>query len=328
METKRILIIGTGSIGERHLRCFQKRGAIVAACEPNFQLGERIASQYNCPWFSGLDGALAESFDAAIICTPAHTHVPIAFKCLKSNLGLLIEKPLSTSTQGLDDLAKESEAAGAVVRVGYVYRSFLVMLKARELLATGLLGDIKHVAVESGQHFPTFRPAYRTIYYSRHENGGGAIQDAMTHFLHVIEWLISPIRSVFCDAAHQVLEGVDVEDTVNISARLENKALASFSLNQFQAPNETVLSIHGIKGSLRIELHRSRVGIYLSGGNWEWHELEKEDRDGPFLRQADSFLEALAGRPDGLSSLAEGTQTLRVNIAALTSSRERREIQL
>ncbi len=330
---KRILIVGTGSIGERHLRCFQSiPGTEVAACEPNAELGKTVAERYGCRWFRSLDEALeGQSFDAAVICTPAHTHIPIAAQCVERGLHLLIEKPLAVSVEGVEALQCLVNERGAIVRIAYVHRSIPVYLKMKELLESGVIGEPKLLASVSGQHFPSFRPAYRSIYYAKHASGGGAIQDALTHGLHSAEWLLGPIRTVFADAAHQVLDGVEVEDTVNLIARLGSGSgvLGSFSLNQFQAPNEAHLTISGTRGSLRLESHRQRVGLFLNGeSDWQWFEVPKEERDGAFIRQAQSFLSAMEGTGDNLSTLAEGLQTLRVNLAALKSNQTRSEITL
>ncbi len=328
---KRILIIGTGSIGERHLRCFQTiDGVEVAACEPNETLGRTVAERYGCPLYTSVGEALAAGgWAAAVVCTPAHTHIPIATQCVEAGLDVLIEKPLAVSPEGVAELEALAAGKGATVRVAYVYRSLLPFAKAKELLEGGAVGEPKQVILVNGQHFPTFRPAYRETYYVRHASGGGAIQDALTHGLHGVEWLVGPIERVFTDAAHQVLEGVEVEDTVNLIARLRGGVLASFSLNQFQAPNESFLFIHGTGGSLRIELHARRVGVLARGAQeWVWHDLPVEDRDAAFIRQARSFLDAVEGKPSVVATLAEGAQTLRVNLAALESSRSRKEITL
>ena len=75
-----ILIIGCGSIGERHLRCFQKTGrATVTGCDANPQLLATITQNYGVPTAADWQQAVAQTrFDAAVICTPAHLHVAIA----------------------------------------------------------------------------------------------------------------------------------------------------------------------------------------------------------------------------------------------------------
>ena len=326
-----ILIVGAGSIGERHLRCFLKTGLCDAAfCEINDALRAEVQQRYACKAFPTLEAALeAGGLSAAVICTPAHTHIAIARQCVKAGLHTLIEKPLAVSLEGIDELGIEAEAAGLIVRVAYIYRFLPAVRKARELIQSGRFGKIHHAVCCGGQHFPTFRPAYRQIYYARHETGGGAIQDALTHVVHAVEWTVGPVASVFCQADHLVLEGVEVEDTVNLSALLKDGALASFALNQFQAVNETVLTFHGTLGSLRVELPTQRIGEFLHGAEaWRWEQLPPQDRDTPFVAQAQDFLAALRGEPAISSSLPEAVQTLRVNLAALCARTERKEIPL
>ena len=322
-SARRVLIIGVGSIGERHLRSFQAFNNVqVAACESNAELGHAISAKYACPWFSSLDAAFKSGqFDAAVVCTPANAHTQIATACVERGLHVLIEKPLAVSLDGLEELQRMAVQCQRVARVAYVHHSMLLNLRLRELLQSGIIGEPKHVTMVAGQHFPSFRPAYRTIYYNDHSKGGGAIQDALTHSLNLVEWLISPICSVFADASHQVLEGVAVEDTVNLVARLAGGVQAAFTLNQFQAPNEFVLSVHGHAGSLRAELHRQRVGIFQHGDDdWNWEQLPSEHRDQSFIRQAGAFLAAINGEGDLLATLGQGIQSLRVNLAALESA--------
>lgn len=322
-KTHRVLIVGVGSIGERHLRCFRNSGrAEVSFCEPNTAFRTRVSETYGVTGFVSLDEALEKGeFDSAVICTPAPTHIPIALRLLGEGKHLLIEKPLSVSLEGTGELREKAEASGLVVRVAYVHRCFLPFMRAEEILRSGVYGKAKHVVVATGQHFPTFRPAYRDIYYARRESGGGAIQDALTHLINVAEWLVGPIRDLACQSAHQVLEGVNVEDTVNLIAGHESGVLSSFSLNQFQAPNENTLSIHCEKGSIRAETHARRVGEMALGENeWRWQEFPVEERDAAFERQAHAFFDAMEGKPCHLSTLDEGIQTLRVNLAALESS--------
>ena len=320
---KSLLIIGTGSIGERHLRCFQSTGRCrVTACEPNPALRERMTAHYGCGAHASLEEALAAGpWDAAIICTPAHTHIPIARTCLAAGLSVLIEKPLSVSLDGLGALAAEMETSGRVVRVAYTHRSIPTMRATREIIQSGRLGTIRHVTVVSGQNFPAARPAYASTYYAQRSTGGGCIQDALTHILHAVEWIVAPIETVYCDAHHQALETTEVEDTVNLIAQLSGGIPASFTTNQFQAPNETTLTIHGLQGSVRAEVHRQRVGLLFQGDTeWVWTRLPVEERDAMFVRQAEAFLDACEGQPDYLATLTEAAQTLQVNLAALQSS--------
>jgi predicted dehydrogenase len=201
-----------------------------------------------------------------------------------------------------------------------VYHCFPWVAQAREFLRGGELGRPLQTSVVSGQNFPFFRPAYRDIYYAKRDMGGGAIQDALTHLVNAMEWMIGPMTRVFCDASHQKLEGVTVEDTVNIAAR-HSDVLASYSMNQFQAPNETTVLIHCENGSVKIESHATRWGVMRHGeSDWTWEQTALPERDDLFIAQANAFLDGMEGKPTPLCTFDEGVQTLTFNLAALRSS--------
>jgi predicted dehydrogenase len=320
---KNILIIGCGSIVERHLRCVQRTGrANVVACDTNSALLEKMSKEYRVASFANLSEAFsAQKFDGVVICTPAHTHIGIALAALRENAALLIEKPLSISLDRVDELKAAIAKSTNFVGVAYVLHLLPSILAAREFLRSGALGKPLHASVVSGQHFPTFRPAYREIYYNKHETGGGAIQDALTHSVNAMEWMIGATTKVFCEAAHQSLEGVSVEDTVSLTAR-SGDVLVNYSLNQFQAPNETTFQIHCENGSVKIEMHEQRWGIFRRGlEKWEYHAAPVNHRDDLFLAQANAFLDGMDGKPNPLCTIDEASQTLKFNLAALESAR-------
>jgi predicted dehydrogenase len=318
-----ILVVGCGSIGERHLRCFLRTGrAVVAACEPKPDLRQKMRQEYRVRAFASLDEALAaERFEGVVICTPAHTHIPIALTALHHSAGLLIEKPLSVDFDRVDELSEAAAESSRFVGVAYVYHFIPAVEQARAFLGQGSLGKPLQVAVVSGQHFPTFRPAYREIYYTRHETGGGAIQDALTHLANAVEWLAGPATRIYCEAAHQALEGVDVEDTVSVAAK-HGPVLVTFSLNQFQAPNETSIQVNCEGGSVRIEVHAQRWGVFPRGAAcWDYRATPVGHRDDLFAAQSNAFLDGLKGKPTPLCTLNEAIQTLKFNLAALESAR-------
>lgn len=317
----RVLVVGVGSIGERHARCFLATGRCeVAVVEINPALRQSICERYGVRGYASLAEAVAaDSHTAAVICTPAHLHLPMARELAAAGLHLLIEKPLSTSLDLVAALAEEIAARRLICGVAYVYRSHPVLASMREALQSGRFGKPVELVAVCGQHFPTYRPAYRDIYYNNRATGGGAIQDALTHILNAGEWLVGPITRLVADAAHQVLPGVTVEDTVHLLAR-HGPVLASYSLNQHQAPNETTLTVVCERGTVRFEGHNLRWRWQTTPGEtWTDEQFPSLERDELFVLQANYFLDAVEGRRAVTCSLADGAATLRANLAALAS---------
>jgi predicted dehydrogenase len=326
LRRHRVLIIGVGSIGERHLRCFQATDrADVSFVEVSPDLRRTIAERYGVERpFADLEAAIGdrEPPEVAVVATPAPTHVPIATTLAEAGIHVLIEKPLSTRLSGLDRLEAAVERAGVVAGVAYVYRAHPVLQGLRRVIAGGKIGRPVELVAVAGQNFPTYRPAYRSTYYTDHATGGGAIQDALTHVINAGEWLVGPVARVVADADHCVLDGVTVEDTAHVLARHgdEMGVLASYSLNQHQAANEVTLTVVGDRGIARAELHENRWRWMTTPGD-AWHDetIDVIERDTVFLAQAHGFLDAVERRGDPACTLAEGVQTLRVNLAALAS---------
>lgn len=321
----KLVVIGVGSIGERHARCFQATGrAAVSIVELNEALRNTIAERYSVPAFASLEQALEAGPTVAVVAAPAHVHVPITTQLVKAGLHVLIEKPLSTSLDGIDALERLIAERGVVTGMAYVYRAFPAVNAIKQALDAGRIGRPLQFIAVCGQHFPTYRPAYRDIYYARRDLGGGAIQDALTHVVNAGEWLLGPVRELVADAAHCALPGVEVEDTVNLLARHGN-VLASYSLNQHQAPNEMTVTIIGEQGALRWENHHNSLSFMSTpGGEWQTETFGAMERDGVFIAQANAFLDAVERKRPVLCTVSEGLQTLRVNLAALASVDERR----
>jgi predicted dehydrogenase len=323
MAKRRVLIIGCGSIGERHLRCFQQTGRVdVTACESNPALLQKMAETYKVPtmpdWEKAVDGG---KFDVVVVCTPAQFHIPMSIRAMRAGSHVLVEKPLSISMQGVNDLLRARQETGRQIAVGYTSHMMPFLGQAREFLRSGELGPVLQATVVSGQAFHLHRPAYAQVYYRSHASGGGAIQDALTHSANWMESVVGPADSLICDCAHLSLAGVEVEDTVHIAAR-HGPILVSYALNQFQMPNEHTVQLNTAKGSVKIESHRQRWGVAReNNGDWTWREAPVPHRDNHYIAQASAFLDLVEGQPSRLCSVEAAAQTLRFNLAALASAK-------
>ena len=324
------LVVGTGSIGERHVRCFQKTGrAEVSLCESHPETRERVAGAYSVRGaFADLDEALdGRQYDVAVVATPAPLHVPMARRLAAHHCHILIEKPLSTTLDGIRELQDEVARQGVTAAVGYVYRAHPAVRALRDALRSGEFGEPVEVVVTSGQHFPTYRPAYRDIYYADLSQGGGALQDGITHALNAVEWCVGPANRLLADMAHQVLPGVTVEDTVHLLTR-HGQVRGSLTFNQYQAPNETAFTIVCPEGTLRAELNPSRLRIMREPDTaWEDRETPVAERDDLYVAQAHAFLDAIEGRAEVLCTIEEAAQTLGVTLAALRGAEEQAWLQ-
>lgn len=321
----RILIVGVGSIGERHLRCFQGLGRCeVAFCEPVENRRRGVSERHGVSGYSSWEESFdQEEFSAALIASPAPFHIPTAQALAERGIDLLIEKPLSLSMEGISRLVETVEQTGNRVAVGFVYRALPALQNMRAAVLSGKFGEVHQIHVQAGQNFPFYRPAYREIYYADPAQGGGLIQDMLPHPLNAVEWIAGPATSVVADAEHKVLDGVTVEDTVHLIAR-HREIMSSFTLNQHQSVSEFRMTVVCENGSARWDLNGHRwLSATESGGDWAEEESFSHEVDDYYILQANAFLDFLEGKADPLCSLADGIDTLRSTLAILESQEKR-----
>jgi predicted dehydrogenase len=140
-------VVGCGYWGSKHVRVLSGLEEVgqVAAIDPR---PERLAAlQRSFPsllCFSTLDEALGD-LDAVVIATPPVTHASLGCRALEAGLGVLIEKPLATSTDHVLQLMEAAALRSAVLMVGHTFEYNSAVWKLRELIETGELGNLYYL---------------------------------------------------------------------------------------------------------------------------------------------------------------------------------------
>ncbi|MDH7568632.1 MAG: Gfo/Idh/MocA family oxidoreductase [Armatimonadota bacterium] len=324
-----VLVVGGGSIGERHIRCFLATGrARVATCEARSDRLAELARNYPLTAaYPAWEEVPLERFGVVVVCTPAPLHEAMFLRALDAGAHVLCEKPLALDPSAAQRMADAAARASRVTGTAYVYRSMATLAHLKARLEHGEVGRVRHVLGVMGQDFPRYRPAYADVYYRSHETGGGALQDALTHVVNYVQWCVGLETHVCCQADHLVLPRVDVEDTVALTLRRPGEWLASLTLNQFQKNNDIQLDFAGETGTLRYDFRRAQLGL-CRGEEWLWSEPYRAQRDDYFQAQAGRFLDAVEGKGPFPCSVAEGAETVRTIAAALVSWREGRVVRV
>tara|TARA_Y100000588_G_C14218756_1_gene910056 strand:- start:1190 stop:2098 length:909 start_codon:yes stop_codon:yes gene_type:complete len=272
--------------------------------------------------YEDLGDALSSKPKAVVIAVPAHLHISMAIRAAETGCHLLIEKPLSTDFLGIEGLKKEVFERRLVLQVGYTFRHYPLVARVKDEIDQGRWGLPLQLTIVSGQHFPIYRPDYRDIYYARHETGGGTVQDFLTHFLDTAQWWLGPIDRLTGDMKNLSLKGVKVEDTVNVLAR-HGDIMASYNINHHQYPNEYTFTLVCERGTLRLDFSANSLRIMdRPDGDWRDEFNNSFQRDDAFVRQANSFLDAIEGQPSIACTIDEAKQTLKCQLALLGEAKQ------
>ena len=134
----------------------------------NFPVPRRI--------YSDLSKALEnEAPSFAVIANPTGLHIDAALACTNAGCDLLIEKPISHSLEGVDELEAAATALGTKILVGFQFRFHPALMRIRDLLRSGAMGAPLHARVIWAEHLPSWHPweDWRKSYAARAELGGG-----------------------------------------------------------------------------------------------------------------------------------------------------------
>ncbi|KAL4959605.1 Gfo/Idh/MocA family protein [Aspergillus stella-maris] len=211
----RIIIVGLGLIGPRHAQSVQSHPAteLVAFIDPS-PSAQAIGKEFGVPVYSSLDDLLSASTsegqggngggkpDAAVICTPNHTHIPLTLDLLKRGIkNILLEKPISDSidtTIPLLSALRDPLNADARILVGHHRRFNPYSLSLKSLLKSGELGSILGV---SGL-WTLLKPIsyFKDIGEWRSQRGkGGVLGINLIHDVDLLQFLFGSIIRVYAE---------------------------------------------------------------------------------------------------------------------------------
>jgi predicted dehydrogenase len=332
---KRVVVIGSGGIGRRHLRGYRETGrADLALVEPDAGRRAEAAQMFGvAEAFPGLAEARLARFDLAVICAPANAHVPLMRRCVEAGVPFMVEKPLSVTMDGVDETLRQVADRGLEARVGYVRRVAPEVIALREQVRAGKVGRLRLAYLNASQDFPKYRPDFQRTYYARPEMGGGAILDAASHLFDMLIWIMGRPTEVGCMFDRLVLEGTDTEDNCLVTIRFADGAMASVAINQFQKRNVSEFEFIGGRGRHMVD-HSVLKFADDDSGRWrEEHDymaglVPTEAHQARFRLQADLMLDALEGKPCHLATLAEARDNLRLALAARQAWRDKRIVAL
>ncbi len=253
------------------------RPVLAALCGRDRAATEAAAQRYG---FGGVETdwrALLERDDVQLIdvCTPGDSHAEISIAALEAGKHVLCEKPLANTVaeaEAMAAAAARAQARGVRSMVGFNYRRVPALALARELIASGRVGEIRHVRASYLQDWladPAFPLTWRL---QKEHAGSGALGDLGAHVVDLAQYLTGQLISGVSGVAatfvpERPMPGrrptgrtgpVTVDDAVAFTARLESGALATFEATRFASGRKNALRIevYGARGSLAFDLER------------------------------------------------------------------------
>jgi predicted dehydrogenase len=329
----KVAIIGAGLIGPRHALSIISNPSthLIALVEPS-PTGPSIAASLHTAHYTSLSSLLSSEHkpDAAIVCTPNHTHVSLSLECIDAGVHALVEKPISTSVEDGRRLVERAREKGVRLLVGHHRRFNPYLLSAKSCLSSNSLGKI--IAVQGT--WCLLKPAsyFQGLgsWRQSSEKGGGVVLINLIHEVDLLQYLLGPITLVSALETNK-MRGYEAEEGAAILMRFESGVVGTFLLSDavpspwnFEAgtgENPMIPRVEGAEGFYRIFGTEGSLSVpdlkkWSYGGEKEkgWNlELEKEelgvDREKvPFDAQVQHFVDVVRG---GVEPSCSGEEALR-----------------
>ena len=192
---KNILVVGTGSIGSRHIENLIKFNCNVGAY--SFRK-EGLRKIKNIVYENNLNAATIRKYDGVVIANNTDEHLKVSKLCSEENKPFYIEKPISHSMKDVLEISEQIKNKSLFTRVGFMMRAHPNISFLKNYLEKSSK-KIFYVSMHVGQWLEDWRPGtdYRKCYSADPKKGGGVILD-LIHELDIAFWLFGEIDELFC----------------------------------------------------------------------------------------------------------------------------------
>ena len=338
----RSLIIGCGSIGERHLHNIKKIGIKdIGILDTNKTRVDSLSKKYSVKKFYDLDNALSFKPDFSIICTLPESHIPIANSCINSGSHVFVEKPLSSNLKNVIPMLKKAKTKKLKVAVGYNLRFDKGINLLKHKLRRKEIGRPLSILITFGHNIKFWRPGtnYKNHYILK--KGGGIILDG-SHEYDYLRWLFEDeIKSVYCQTRSTDSIKTETESFASIMLKTKKGLIANLNIDYLRPFYERSCYIIGEKGSLRWEynLTKSAWSTYTQKVNSKvtLQLLSKSSSvvfnniirvNDMYINEIRNFVESITLNKKPLVDGFDGLNTLRLGVAALESAKKKKIISL
>lgn len=320
------LVVGCGSIGQRHIRNLIALGYKVCGCEKDLLRARQVKKIYGIETFTDLEEALTKEYNGVFICTPTNSHITISIEIAKRGINLFIEKPFSNSLEKIDELLTIVNKKHLVVLVGCNTRFLPSFKLTKRLIDENKIGKILSVKAECGFYLPYWHPYedYSKEYSANKDLGGGVIFDDI-HEIDSLYWLFGEVKEVFCFADKVSNLDIDTEDLAEIFLKFKSGIIAQIHLDYLQRTYRRYYKFIGEKGIVIWDFIKQNVELYSKRTN-QWKVYQESiyiNREIMFIDEVKHFISCIKDKERSINDILLAKKVLEVALASHESARKK-----
>ena len=260
--------------------------------------------------------------DIAIITTPDKTHMEMTCAFLRAGKDVLLEKPMALTVPECEEMLRAEKESGRRLMVGQVARYNGVFVKAKEIIDSGILGELTFVESEYAHTYKGERGYNDWRVNAEREGmiGGGC------HAVDLLRWIAGDPTEVTAYANHKYLMDWPVNDSTIAIYKFPNDVIGKVFCSIGARRRYTMRTcVYGVNGTLIFESNEENITLYLTDENGKNYTkpryIPASTIDHNMTAEISDFVDAiLADKPNPISSI-EGASTVAVCRATVESVR-------
>lgn len=312
MANKHFVIVGLGSIGQRHLTNLRQLypEAVITLVRRSGKTTLPIETLANSVVGSVSEAIAIELPTAGIIASPSPFHVSDAELFVNNRCPVFIEKPLSNNMSGVSELLELAKTNNTICMVGYILRFLPTMEKIKTIIHERKFGNVIHATVSVGQYLPNWRQDqdYKNTASAQKKLGGGALLE-LSHEIDYLLYLFGTPDRVHSSIQSSGCLEIDVEDQVDVAIYYDTGVVVNLHLDFLQKVASRFCIITFEQANIRWDIVAGKLII---------DEVNKDTilEDVPtisneiYIDEMNHFFKAIDGEIDLCVGLKEGSSVL------------------
>lgn len=221
----KIVAVGAGGLGKKWIKTISKhpKATLAAIVDVDKEKTPALAAEYGVPFFDAIEKIPSESYEAAVVAVPHIYLAAIGKHVLEAGKHVLIEKPVATTTNDLEEMMRLAEAKNLCLMPGYNYRFLPHIQKTKKLVGSGAIGEIMFIRA---RHGASGKVGYEKEWRHKKELGGGVLLDAAVHTLDLARWFMGDFIEMKI-TAENLFWGSEVEDNSFLLGKTAKGQIAS-----------------------------------------------------------------------------------------------------
>lgn len=295
---------------------------ITGIYDPDMQRGEDAAKTYDTTYFSSLDELLETDVEAVVICSENSKHKEEVLLSAKAGKHILCEKPIATNVSDAEEMIAACKKAGVILQIAFPVRFCEPIMKAKEILDSGQLGDLQSIRTTNRGQNPM------EWFVDPKLSGGGAVLDHTVHMVDIIRWFTGQeVKEVYAEI-DTFFEDTPVEDSGILNMVLTDETIVTHDCSWSRCDNfptwgDVTIELFGTKGNLKVDALNDHLSNFQDKGKAANHIFFGENMD--FGLIAD-FVDCVEQKREPFITGFDGLKAMEVGLKAYESAKEKQAV--